>query len=269
MSEDILIRNNVKFLGRGTQPLVFAHGFGCDQNMWRLVTSAYEEQYRIVLFDYVGSGKSDPAAFVPQRYATLHGYAQDVLEIFSALDLRQAIFVGHSVSSMIGMLAAIAEPARFSRLIMIAPSPCYLDDPPDYIGGFDRAGIMELLDLMDKNYLGWANYLAPLVMANSDRPELANELEESFCSTDPKTSRIFAEATFLSDHRHDLPRLTVPSLILQCSDDVIAPPNVGQYLHRHLAKSTLRVSKATGHCPHLSHPAETIEIISDFLNPHP
>lgn len=269
MTQNILTRNNVKLFGHGSQPMVFAHGFGCDQNMWRFVTPAFEKKYHIVLFDYVGSGKAGAAAFDVQRYSTLHGYAQDVRDIFTALDLRDAIFVGHSVSSMTGMLAAIAEPERFSRIVMIAPSPCYLNHPPDYVGGFDREGIAELLDLMDKNYLGWANFLAPLAMANAERPELADELEQSFCSTDPKTARVFAEAMFLSDHRADLPRLTVPSFILQCSDDVIAPLQVGDYLHRHLAASTLRLMKATGHCPHVSHPAETIEAITLYLKATP
>jgi sigma-B regulation protein RsbQ len=265
MTTDILARNNVHVVGRGQQPLVFAHGFGCDQNMWRFVAPAFEDRYRVVLFDYVGSGKSDLAAFDPERYAALHGYAQDVREILAALELQQVIFVGHSVSSMIGMLAAIAEPKRFSRLLCIAPSPCYLNHPPDYLGGFERAGIEELLDLMDKNYLGWAGFLAPLVMGNADQPELAGELEQSFCSTDRKTARVFAQATFLSDHRQDLSRLTVPSLLLQCAEDAIAPPAVGDYLHSHLPGSTLRVLNATGHCPHMSHPAETIDAISDYL----
>ncbi len=265
MTRDILIRNNVKVFGRGTQPMLFAHGFGCDQNMWRFVTPAFEDDYRIVLFDYVGSGKSDLRAYSPERYSSLDGYAQDVLEICAALDLRDVIFVGHSVSGVVGMLASIREPGRFSRLILVGPSPRYINDPPDYVGGFERADITGLLDVMEKNYIGWANFLAPVVMKNGERPELAGELEESFCSTDPTIARRFAEATFFSDNREDLAKVPVPSLIMQCSEDAIAPLEVGDYLSRHLPASTLRVLKATGHCPHMSHPEETIEVIKNYL----
>lgn len=245
--------------------MVFAHGFGCDQNMWRFLTPAFRDDYRIVLFDYVGSGRSDRSAYVPERYASLDGYAQDVLEICHALDLKDVIFVGHSVSGVIGMLASIAEPERFARLILIGPSPCYVNDPPDYFGGFSREDIEGLLGVMEKNYLGWASFLAPIVMKNPERPELASELEGSFCSTDPETARRFAEATFLADNRKDLPRVTVPSLIMQCSEDAIAPNEVGHYLHRNLRRSTLRLMTATGHCPHMSHPEETIGVIKEYL----
>jgi sigma-B regulation protein RsbQ len=258
------MRNNVKLFGRGTQPMLFAHGFGCDQNMWRFMTPAFSEEYRIVLFDYVGSGKSDRSAYDATRYASLDGYAKDVLEICEALDLHDVIFVGHSVSSMIGLLAAKQQPERFSKLVMVGPSPRYINDR-DYVGGFEREDIEGLLDLMDKNYIGWANFLAPVVMKNAERPELGAELEESFCSTDPKIARRFAEATFFSDNRDDLRDAPVPSLILQCSEDAIAPLEVGQYLSRMLPNSTLRVMKATGHCPHMSHPEETIGAIRDYL----
>jgi len=261
---DVLKRNNVKVSGNGTQPILFAHGFGCDQNMWRYVTPAFEQNYRIVLFDYVGSGKSDFKAWDPQRYSTLDGYAEDVLEICEALDLRDVIFVGHSVSSMVGVLAANREPDRFSRLIMVGPSPRYINDS-GYVGGFERADIEGLLELMDKNYIGWANFLAPVVMKNDERPELTKELNDSFCSTDPKITRRFAETTFFSDNRADLARLSVPSLIMQCSEDAIAPVEVGHYLHQNLPQSTLRMMKATGHCPHVSHPEETIEAIRSYL----
>ena len=265
MARDILVRNNVKVFGKGTRPMLFAHGFGCDQNMWRFVTPAFEDDYRIVLFDYVGSGKSDLQAYSPERYASLEGYTQDVLDVCAALGLRDAIFVGHSVSGVVGMLAAIREPWRFSRLVLVGPSPRYINDPPAYVGGFERADITGLLDVMEKNYIGWANFLAPVVMKNPDRPELATELEESFCSTDPKIARRFAEATFFSDNRDDLSKVPVPSLIMQCSEDAIAPLEVGDYLHRHLPQSTLRVLKATGHCPHMSHPEETVEVIREYL----
>jgi sigma-B regulation protein RsbQ len=255
----------VKVFGKGTQPMLFAHGFGCDQNMWRFVTPAFEEHYRIILFDYVGSGKSDLQAYSPERYATLEGYTGDVLDICAELDLRDVIFVGHSVSTVVGMLASIREPERFARLILVGPSPRYINDPPAYVGGFDRSDIAGLLEVMEKNYIGWANYLAPIVMKNGERPELTRELEESFCSTDPKIARLFAEATFLSDNRDDLPKVPVPSLIMQCSEDSIAPLEVGEYLHRHLPQSTLRLLRATGHCPHMSHPEETVQVIKEYL----
>lgn len=248
--------------------MLFAHGFGCDQNMWRFITPAFEDEYQIILFDYVGSGKSDWAAFDPNRYATLDGYAQDVLEICSELNLRDAIFVGHSVSSVIGMLAAIEAPERFSRLILIGPSPCYINDG-DYIGGFERADIDGLLDTMDRNYLGWASFLAPVVMKNPERPELTHELEASFCSTDPQMARCFAKTTFLSDNRADLAKVRLPALVMQCSDDAIAPLTVGEYTHRHLPGSTLRVMQATGHCPHMSHPDETIQLMKEYLTATP
>ncbi len=266
MSKEISKRNNVKIFGRGNRFMVFAHGFGCDQNMWRYITPAFEETHRIVVFDYVGTGKSDMSAYDSERYASLEGYSQDILEIFRELDLRDAIFVGHSVSSIIGILACLQEPDRFERMVLVAPSPCYLNDKPDYFGGFERADIDELLDLMDKNYLGWASFLAPMVMKNPENPELTGELEASFCSTDPVTAREFAKATFLSDYRHVLDKVKVPSLILQCSDDVIAPLEVGDYMGGKLAGSVLKRMQATGHCPHMSHPDETIELITDYLS---
>jgi sigma-B regulation protein RsbQ len=233
--------------------------------MWRFVAPAFEDDYRVVLFDYVGSGKSDLRAYDPQKYSTLEGYADDVLDVCRALNLSDVIFVGHSVSTMIGLLASLKEPGLFERLILVGPSPCYVNDPPGYRGGFDRADIEGLLDLMDKNYIGWASFLAPVVTKNPERPELARELEESFCSTDPRVARRFAEATFLSDNRGDLSRVTVPSLIMQCSEDAIAPAEVGEYLSRHLPHSTLRVLEATGHCPHMSHPEETVRVIKEYL----
>lgn len=260
----VLLRNNVNVFGRGEQPILFAHGFGCDQTMWRFITPAFEERYRIVLFDYAGSGKSDLSAYDPAKYSSLDGYAQDVLDVCETLDLRNTIFVGHSVSSMIGVLAANQQPDRFRHLIMVGPSPRYVNDE-GYVGGFERADIEGLLDLMDRNYIGWANFLAPVVMKNDDRPELAGELNASFCSTDPKVARRFAEATFFSDNRADLAHVRVPSLILQCSEDAIAPVDVGNFLHRALPGSTLRLLRATGHCPHLSHPDETVEAIKDYL----
>jgi sigma-B regulation protein RsbQ len=266
MDRTIIARNNVKIFGRGKQPMLFAHGFGCDQNMWRFVTPAFQDEYRVVLFDYVGSGQSDLAAYDPERYATLGGYAQDVLDVCRALDLRDVIFVGHSVSGMVGVLAANREPERFARLILVGPSPRYINDPPAYVGGFERSDIEGLLETMEKNYIGWANFLAPAIMKNPDRPELAQELEASFCSTDPVIARRFAEATFFADNRADLAQLRVPSLIMQCSEDMIAPNEVGEYLHEAMPGSTLRVLGATGHCPQMSHPEETIQVIREYLS---
>ena len=265
MPVDIIARNNVHVSGRGTQPMLFAHGFGCDQNMWRFVAPAFEDDYRVVLFDYVGAGRSDLAAYDVKRYSALEGYAQDVLDVIHALELRDVIFVGHSVSSMIGVLAANREPDRFARLVLIGPSPRYVNDPPQYVGGFEHADIDGLLETMDRNYIGWANFLAPAIMKNPDRPELGAELTESFCSTDPVIARRFAEATFLADNRADLPQVRVPALVLQCAEDMIAPDAVGEYVHRAMPASTLRRMQATGHCPHMSAPEETIALMRDYL----
>ncbi len=267
MKSAILARNNVQVIGKGTQPLMFAHGFGCDQNMWRLVAPAFQNDFRIVLFDHVGSGRSDLRAYDIERHGTLQGYADDLLEICEAWELRDIVFVGHSVSCMIGLLASIRRPELFSRLVLIGPSPCYINHPPDYVGGFERSDIEELLAMMEKNYIGWASFFAPAVMGNGDQPELSEELEGSFCSTDPGTALRFAKTTFYADNRADLPRGQIPSLIMQCAEDIIAPLEVGQYVHRHLRGSELVLMKATGHCPHLSHPAETIRVIRDYLSP--
>ncbi len=260
----VTARNNVTILGQGSQVMVFAHGFGCDQNMWRYVAPAFLHDYKVVLFDHVGAGHSNLSQFDAVKYATLHGYVKDVLEICRLAGGRDIIFVGHSVSALIGILAAIEAPEMFNKLILVGPSPGYINDG-DYIGGFERSNIEELLEFMDSNYLGWSSAMAPAIMGNRDRPGLAVELENSFCRTDPEIARHFARTTFLSDHRADLDKLTVPSLILQCSDDVIAPQAVGEYLHRHLANSTFVLMQATGHCPNLSAPDETIEAIARYL----
>ncbi|MGO4109484.1 alpha/beta fold hydrolase [Paenibacillus sp. YAF4_2] len=265
MNTDILTRNNVKVFGQGKQTIVFAHGFGCDQDMWRYMVPFFQKDYRIVLFDYVGSGSSQINYYNSDKYNRLEGYAEDVLDIMDTLQMEDAIFVGHSVSGMIGMLASIRESKYFERIIMLGASPRYVNDLPDYYGGFHRDEINELLQMMQMNFIGWASYLAPIVMQNDNRKELSNELEKSFCSRDPHIARQFAEVTFLSDYREELEHSSIPTLILQCSDDSISPPEVGDYLHAHLRNSTLRQMQATGHYPHLSHPEETTKYIKDYL----
>lgn len=265
MARSILERNNVAVSGSGAQTVIFGHGFGCDQQIWRHVAPAFEQAYRVVRFDYVGCGGSDPLAYDEARYATLEGYAQDLLEVCDALGLRDASYVGHSVSGMIGALAAIREPGRLARLIMVCTSPCYLDKPPDYLGGFTRGDIDGLLEMMERNYLDWAGYMAPIATGNPDRPELAAEMEASFSSADPITAHHFAEATFLADYRAALPQVPTPALILRCRDDAFVPLTVGDYLHSRLPHSELRTMRATGHCPHLSDPEELIEEILAYL----
>lgn len=258
----IVERNNVKIRGEGP-PMMFAHGFGCDQTMWRLVTPDFAERHRVITFDHVGAGGSDIKAYSREKYARLDGYADDVLEICEALDLQGVTFVGHSVSSMIGALAAIREPARFSSLVMIGPSPRYIDEG-DYRGGFSREDIDGLLDVLDSNWLGWAATMAPVIMGAPDQPELSTELENSFCRTDPAIAQQFARVTFLSDNRVDLSKLSVPVLVIQCSRDAIAPVQVGEYVHRAVPNSTYELIDTTGHCPHLSAPNETIAAIERF-----
>lgn len=263
--KDVVVRNNVKIIGKGKQPILFAHGFGCDQNMWRYITPAFEEHYQIILFDYVGSGNSDFNAYQSQKYQSLQGYKQDVLDIIETLELQQVIFIGHSISSMIGLLASIERPDYFEKLIMIGPSPRYLNDRDGYVGGFELSDIMEILDMMEMNFSGWASFLAPIAMNNPESPKFTNELEQTFKSADPVIAREFAEVTFLSDHRSDLSKASIPILIMQCSDDSIVPIEVAEYLHQHLKASTLRLMTAKGHYPHISHPQETIDLIRQFL----
>lgn len=264
-TESIHERNNIRVLGQGERTLLFAHGFGCDQTMWRRVVPHFEKDYRIILFDYVGCGGASLAAYSVERYATLHGYAQDLIEIGDALGLEQVVFVGHSVSATIGALAAIQRPRLFSDVLMVCPSPRYIDDPPAYIGGFVEPDIDGLIDLMLQNNQGWATYLAPVVMKNPQAPELAQELEASFCATDPLTARQFARATFYSDNREDMKKVPVPCLIMQCAEDSIAPPSVGDFLARTIPQNTFVQMEATGHCPHVSHPDETVRVIAAYL----
>jgi sigma-B regulation protein RsbQ len=257
-------RNNVNVYGEGPTTLLFAHGFGCDQNMWRLTEPAFRSRYRTVLFDLVGNGKSDLTAYDTEKYSSLEGYAADVLEIARDFADTPITFIGHSVSATIGMLAANRVPEIFADQVMVCPSPCYINDG-DYVGGFSRSDIDNLLETLDNNYLGWSAAMAPVIMGAPDRPELAQELTDSFCRTDPAISRAFARATFLSDHRADTYRCQIPTAILQCSDDVIAPRCVGDFMKSALPKSELVLVDNVGHCPQLSAPDATIAVIDSFL----
>jgi sigma-B regulation protein RsbQ len=259
----VLQRNNVNVRGIGT-PMMFAHGFGCDQNMWRLVAPHFEGHYQTILFDNVGAGKSDLTAYSKEKYSSLEGYADDVVEIGRELGLSDAVFVGHSVSAMIGVIASQKAPGMFKSLVLVGPSPCYINEG-DYVGGFTKAQIEELLQSLDDNHLGWSASMAPVIMGNSGRPELAEELTNSFCRTDPEIAKEFARTTFMSDARSALGKTKIPTLILQCSDDVIAPLAVGEYLHKEIPNSKFVIMNATGHCPNLSAPDETISEIEAFL----
>ncbi|WP_327120981.1 alpha/beta hydrolase [Streptomyces sp. NBC_01341] len=262
---DIRSRNNITVTGPSDGPVVvLAHGFGCDQNMWRLIVPTLARQYRVVLFDYVGSGRSDLSAWDHERYSSLQGYAQDVVDVFEELDLERAVFVGHSVSAMIGVLAAQTVPERIGALVMVAPSPCYIDDE-GYRGGFSAEDIDELLTSLESNYLGWSSVMAPVIMGNPERPELGLELTNSFCATDPDIARVFARTTFLSDSRKDLTGVSVPTLVLECAQDAIAPREVGAYVQAAIPSSRLVTLDATGHCPQLSAPEATAQAILGFL----
>ena len=258
-------RNNVKLKGNGSQTIMLAHGFGCDQSCWQFILPYFDDRYNIVLFDYVGSGHADSAAYDASKYSTLAGYKQDVLEICEALQLKDVIFIGHSVSSMIGVLAALEKPQYFKKLVLIGPSPRYLNDI-NYFGGFERQDLDALFDFMENNYMGWSSFISPEIVGNKDRPELGRFLDKSFRSNNPEMVRNFAHATFYSDNRADLPMLKVESLTLQCSEDIIAPEVVGQYVHQHTPNNTFVQLKATGHCPHLSEPRETFEAIAFFIS---
>ncbi len=260
----VIQRNNVKVLGSGVQPILFAHGYGCDQNMWRYVYPEFEKDYKVVLFDHVGAGNSDHNSYSKEKYGELLGYAEDILEICEELDLKNVILVGHSVSSMIAALAANLEPSRFSNLIMIGPSARYINDK-EYVGGFNQEDIDDLIEALDSNYLGWSANMAPVIIGNPDKPELGEELTNSFCRTNPEIAKHFARVTFLSDNRKDLKSVEVPTLVLQCSQDIIAPLEVGQYVHDNLQNSNFKILKATGHCPNLSAPEETTLAIKKYL----
>jgi sigma-B regulation protein RsbQ len=262
---DVRARNNVHIVGDPHGPtVVLAHGFGCDQNLWRRVVELLPPQLRVVLFDHVGCGAADPSAWDAQRYASLQGYADDILDILRSLDLRDVFFVGHSVAAMMGVLAATADPDPFAKLVLLTPSPSYLDDD-GYVGGFSRADIDDLLASLESNYLGWSRAMAPKIMGTPDRPELGEELADTFCRADPAKARVFARTTFLSDNRIDLQRVSVPTLIIECAHDTLAPREVGSYVHRQIEGSALVTLDAWGHCPQVSAPADTAAAIVDFI----
>lgn len=263
---DLYRRNRICVSGRGETPMLFAHGFGCDQSMWRYVAPEFSADYRTVTFDHVGSGGSDSTAYDDRKYASLQGYAADIVEICDFLGLRDVVFVGHSVSATMGLLAAIRRPELFQALVLVGPSPCLLNDG-DYHGGFTREDIDDLLLFLDSNYVGWSKAMAKVIMGNPERPELGEELETLFCQSDPEIAKKFARVTFLADHRADLPQVPTRSLILQCQQDPIAPVEVGQYMHRQLPDSELVILGATGHCPNLSAPTEVVEAMRHFLGP--
>ena len=261
----VQLRNNVNVMGEGPATLIFAHGFGCDQNMWRFMAPLFAERYRVVLFDMVGNGQSETSAWFKRKYDSLDGYANDLLEVVKEFaGPGPVIHVGHSVSAMIGALADLKEPGHFAAHVMIGPSPCYINDG-DYIGGFTRPDIESLLEALDSNYLGWSGNMAPVIMGAPEQPELGQELTDSFCRADPEIAKQFARVTFMSDHRQEIQRLTTKTLILQCSDDLIAPVQVGDFLHRAIAGSTLRQIENVGHCPHMSAPGTCIDAIDQFL----
>ncbi|RTM14609.1 MAG: alpha/beta hydrolase [Bradyrhizobiaceae bacterium] len=261
---NVIGRNNVHVRGSGSRAMVFAHGFGCDQNMWRFVAPEFEGNFKVVLFDHVGAGGSDLSAYDPRKYSTLSGYADDVIEIGRELDLQDAVFVGHSVSAMIGVLASLKEPGLFGRLVLVGPSARYIDDG-DYVGGFTEKQIAELLEFLEDNHMGWSAAMAPSIMGNADRPELGAELTNSFCRTDPEIAKAFARVTFTSDNRADLPNVSVPTLILQCKEDIIASTEVGEFVHRQISGSRMVVLDATGHCPNLSAPREVVSAMQAFV----
>ena len=264
MLPDVLRRNHVVVSGAPEgRPIVFAHGYGCSQAMWRFVAPAFDADHRVVLFDHVGAGRSDVAAYQPSKYDSLEGYASDLLEILDALELEDAIVVGHSVSAMVAVVAANRDASRIGALVLVGPSPRYTD-APGYTGGFTQEAIDGLLDSLDANYTGWARGIAPIIMGNADRAGLGVELADSFCATDPEIARHFAHVTFLSDNRRDLPEVTVPTLIIQTQDDVIAPAAVGRYVHAAIPGSVYTEIPVAGRLPHLSGPTHVVAAIRAF-----
>jgi sigma-B regulation protein RsbQ len=262
---DVFLRNNIKITGRTDKPLiVFAHGYGCDQNMWRFVAPAFEDDFQVLTFDHVGSGKSDVSAYDFEKYDSLSGYALDIIEFLEVLNAKEVIFIGHSVSAMIGALVGVERPGLLGKLIMVGPSPCYINDA-DYYGGFDKEDIVEMIETLEQNYLGWASHITPVITGRPDKPEIAEELENSFCQNKPDIAKHFAKVTFTGDNRGDLPKIKASTLIIQCDPDIIAPKKVGEYVHEQIPNSVLKIIPSPGHCPHLTSPEQTIKVIKSFL----
>ena len=259
-------RNNVIVTGGdAARPMIFAHGFGCSHETWRDVAPRFIDSHRVITFDQVGAGASNLAAYDRGKYDSLHGYADDLIEIIDELDLTDVVYVGHSVSCMIGVLASIRRPELFGALILVGSSPRFVD-AEGYTGGFSEADIEALLDSLDANYLGWSAQMAPAIAGNAERPEVGERLVESFCSIEPQIASQFARVTFLSDSRDDLPKVTTPTLVLQSSDDILAPLPVGHYVHEHIRGSRLVVMTSRGHMPNLSNPDQLVREIRDFLS---
>ena len=265
MSNEVLERNNVTVFGNGTTTLLFAHGFGCDQTMWRFLTPQFQDNYKIVLFDYVGSGKSDLSFYDIDRYSSFNGYAQDIIDVCNALSLKNVVLVAHSVSCMIDVIASLNQPDIFKSMVLIAPSARYINDT-NYTGGFELREMDDVIETMESNFAGWANFLAPIIMKNADRPHLTTELEESFCTNDKEVNKRFARLTFYTDNRADLLKVNVPTLILQCSEDAIAPESAGLFIYENITGSRYIKMQAIGHCPHMSYPNETAKEIQEYLD---
>ena len=265
MASTLVARNNVRISGldRG-RAMVFVHGFGCAQGVWRGVAPAFEADHRVVLYDHVGSGNADLSAYSPERYATLQAYAEDLVEIAEHLGVQGGVMVGHSVGATIGILAERLRPGLFDHLVLLGPSPRYVNTD-GYVGGFEQRDIDDLLDTLASNHLGWSRQMAPVIMGRPDRPDLEDELTDSFCRTDPRAAEGFARATFLADNREDLPHVRARALVVQCTDDPIAPVLVGEYVHRQIPRSALVTVETSGHCPHMSEPDAVIRAMREFL----
>lgn len=265
MSESVLVRNGVRVLGNGEQVIMFAPGFGFEQSIWAWITPSFEQDYKLITFDYVGFGQSNPLAYDPEKYSNLEGYAEDVIEIITSLGLEDVLYVGHSVGAMIGLLASIDRPDLFKKLVLIGPSPCYFNLSTEYQGGFDHSSLDALMELMEKNYINWTENVAATIINDPTRMDATTNIEERFSVNDPKIMRQFAEAIFFSDYRHVLSKVTVPSFIIQCDQDAFVPPFVANYMNEHLPSSTLHFSNTIGHCPHLSHPEKTVSLLQEGL----
>ncbi len=258
-------RHHARVAGTGAKTLVFSHGFGCDKTIWRFVAPAFEDRYRTLVFDHAGNGESVDA-WDPARHASLAGYAQDLLEVLDDAGLEEVVCVGHSIGSIIMMLAAIAQPHRFSKLFFLCPSPRFLNDPPDYRGGFERGDLEGLFQLMESNHFGWAQFLAPLAIGEQNPVALTREFEQSLRALEPRIAQHFARLVFHVDVRDRLQDVRSPSVIVQCQADSIVPVEVGRWMHRHLNGSELLELEASGHCPHVSHANDVIAIIRGRLD---